>query len=167
MAQFHNYGWWLGRFKGEFLPGKGKMRPGKSLEEARLFVAHYEKRGGGSAHWKIAMNRAFRDAYDVEYMSPQQFKEHQAEQRIKELERQIAEKEAALKAVPVNESPVVRESYDAPDEIPDAPLVNDTPLSKEEFEIKWRNERGYPADYSLKNVERAQLGRAWKKYSGE
>jgi hypothetical protein len=155
MAQYHNYVWWIEQFKGKFLAGKMKQRPPMSVEQAREFIAFYEKRGGGSARWKMVASRAFKEAYGVDYLNPRDFKEHQAEERIRELERQIAEKEAKLAEHP----PV--------EEVPDAPVVTDKVLSVDEFEVKWRKDRGFASDYSFKPVEKAQFARAWKKYSGE
>jgi hypothetical protein len=98
MAQFHDYVWWRDQFKGIMLQAKGKMRPAKSEDEAREFVAFYEKRGGGCRHWKIPMQKAFNECYGKPYMNPAEYKVYMLEQRAKELEEQIKAKEAEVGA---------------------------------------------------------------------
>jgi len=166
MAQYHNYVWWSNQFKGMLLAGKGKMRPAKSEDEARAFVAFYEKRGGGCKSWKIPMQKAFAEAYGKPYMHPEEYRAYLLEQKVQELDRQVAEKEAALAAPPDNGTDHMSNSVgDGKTEGDKAGgAVESPPLTKAQFKEQFCKGLGYGSDFSLNQVENLKFGKSWKKY---
>lgn len=153
MAQYHDYLWWINQFKGKELKFKRKLRPAKSLEEAREFVAFYEKRGGGSANWKVPMQKAFTEAYGEPYMSPAEHEIYMLRKEKERLEQEIAEQKASLVEKKVEPKVVVEALADEP-----------PALTKEQFKEKWCKDRGYGSVVSLTQPEKMKLGRAWSKY---
>jgi hypothetical protein len=158
MAQYRNYDWYIGRFKGEFLKFKGKQRPGKSIEEARDLVERNLKRPGGGSE-KFCATKAFKDVYGVDYMSASDHKIFTIEQEKEALRLELEAMKAAKAAEP--------QPATVAEVAPDAPVTTDTvtaPMTDAEFEARWRTEHGYGPDIALSNIQKANLARAWKKY---
>jgi hypothetical protein len=157
MAQPHDAIWWKEQFGGKFLIGKNKQRPAKTEAEAREFVAFYEKRGGGTAHWKIPMQREFTAAYGKPYMKPEEYRVYMLEQKAADLERKIAEKQAQIDNAPAT---IVEQVS-----VPVVDVASDLPaLTKAQFKEQFCKERGYGSGVPLTPAENLQFGKAWKKY---
>jgi hypothetical protein len=169
MAQTHDAVWWKEQFGGKFLVGKQKQRPAKTEAEAREFVAFYEKRGGGSAHWKLAMQREFTAAYGKPYMKPEDYRVYLLEHKAAELERQIAEKQAQIDSAASKATNVVGENKTEEKETPGESIgvyfeSDVPPLTKAQFKERFCKNRGYGSGVPLTPAENLQFGKAWKKY---